>query len=67
MIRVNNKYTFGDTVYLVTDPEQLKRVVIGIYIRQGGILYEICHDVHTSEHYDFELSDTEDIIMKTSQ
>lgn len=66
MMKVNNKYSFGDIVYLVTDKDQLKRVVTGIILKPDGMMYEVCQAIDTQNHYECELSDTEDIIMKTS-
>lgn len=67
MMKVNNKYTFGDIVYLITDPEQLKRVVTAIIAKPDGILYEVSQGVDAQNHYECELSDVQDIMMKTSQ
>jgi hypothetical protein len=46
----------GSTVYLVTDPRQLPRLVARIIIVPGGILYGVVQETADSEHYGFELS-----------
>ena len=61
MMVINNKYDFGDIVYLKTDPEQNKRVVVGINVTPNGdILYRISQGTINSDHYDFEISEEKD-------
>ena len=60
-MKIETKFDIGQTVYLITDKEQLMRIVTGIYIRQGGELYTICMNTETSDHYDYEMSDEKDI------
>ena len=63
---INNRYKIGETVYLVTDPEQYARIITGIKVRPGGLLmYELSCAEEASEHYDFEISDKEDKVIKT--
>jgi hypothetical protein len=55
------KYTFGDSVYLKTDPDQHKRMVIAFTLRPGGIAYyEIAFGSESSFHFEIEMSDTPD-------
>lgn len=63
---INNKYNIGDAVYLVTDPEQLRRIVIGILVREHGMMYHVSYINDAQYCYECELSDKEDIILKTS-
>lgn len=37
MMIINCAFEIGDIVYLKTDPEQNKRIVVGIFIYPGGI------------------------------
>lgn len=64
MIKVNNKFEIEQRVYVVTDINQYPRIVTAITIRQTGLLYEVACGIGTSEHYDFELSETSDILIK---
>lgn len=67
MMVIENKYEIGSSVYLNTDVEQLKRIIISIQIfKQGELLYEIICGTSVSKHYEFELSDQENIEIKTS-
>jgi hypothetical protein len=50
------EYGLGSTVYLVTDPHQLPRLVARIIIVPGGILYGVVQETTDSAHYGFELS-----------
>ena len=56
MMVVKNKYEIEEFAYLVTDPEQHKRIVTRIIISKCGIVYELCFGAAVSEHYDFEIS-----------
>lgn len=66
MITIDNKFEIGETVYLVTDKDQLPNVVFSIEVTQGNLLYKIAHGTTTSEHYDFELSREVNVILQTS-
>jgi hypothetical protein len=66
MMMVENKYDFGDVVYLVTDSDQEKRIVTAIKIYpSGGILYQLSCGTENSDHYEFEISKEEDTVLKT--
>ena len=66
MMIIENKFNIGDTVYIVTDEDQKKRVVTGLRIcpRDCIIYYLNCGTVF-SEHYDFELQSEENVLAKT--
>lgn len=54
---IDNKHSLGEVVYLLTDDEQLKRVVTSINIRSGGyIAYELSCGINTSYHVETEIS-----------
>lgn len=53
---INNKFDIEDEVVLKTDPEGLKRLIVGITIRPGNqLLYEVQIETYNSWHYEFEL------------
>jgi len=59
---INNKYNFGDQVFLVTDEEQRLRLVSGLYIRPNGeIKYGVSYKENESWHYDFEITKEKDM------
>ena len=60
------KFEIGQTVYLVTDKDQEARMVYGFEITQGCILYMLCIGITTSKHFDFEISETEDVLKATT-
>jgi hypothetical protein len=65
---VNHKFEIGDEVYLKTDEEQRKRIVVAIKLFKGGeLLYDLTQGVITSLHYDFELSPERDQVLKMDQ
>jgi hypothetical protein len=56
MMVVDNKYSIGEVVYLLTDKDGLKRVVTAITIRSGGYMaYELSQGVETSWHVATEI------------
>lgn len=65
MMVIDNKYEIGQAVYLITDVYQSKRMVTGLLVRPGGnLIYELSVGKECSNHYDFEISDEENIEMK---
>lgn len=60
------EYFIGEAVYLVTDPEQLERIVTGIIFRPSGLLYSLSYCGNESWHYPCEISMTKNIIKLTS-
>jgi hypothetical protein len=63
---IENQFNLGDAVYIKTDADQKKRMVIGILIRPSGILYELNCGDRSSYHYQMEISDTKDILLSTT-
>lgn len=59
-----SSYTFGDIVYLKTDPEQMPRMVLSITFRPTGILYELGYGPDSSDHYDIEISSVKDEVIR---
>lgn len=53
---LDTQYKLGETVYLVTDTDQCKRLVTGYMIRTNGITYKLSCGVEATWHYDFEIS-----------
>ena len=49
------KYDIQDVVYLVTDQDQLQRIVTGIWIRPTGLMYEVSCAGTLVYAYEFEL------------
>jgi len=63
MMLIEPKYNIKDFVYLTTDTEQKKRIVIGILVREGHILYELASGDISSYHNDFEISKEKDVLI----
>lgn len=54
---IDNKFELGDLVFLKTDIEQMPRLVTAIIVcPDSSFLYELVCGVHSSKHYDFEIS-----------
>lgn len=66
-MKITTKYNIEDSVYLVTDSEQVERIITAITIYPNNlIMYELMCGVEQSDHYEFELSDKVDVIKRTS-
>lgn len=59
-------FDVGQEVYLKTDDEQKKRIVASIWLMQSGIRYQLVSGTSEGWHYDFEISITQDVKLKTS-
>lgn len=55
------EYKVGDTVYIVTDPDQLARLVYSYTIYPNHIIYNLTQGLNTSGHFAFELSSTREL------
>lgn len=57
MMMIDNKYNFGDIVYLATDECQLPRMVTAITIRNGLMVYELsCGSMTATWHTEIEMT-----------
>lgn len=66
-MKIITKYDIQDVVYLVTDMEQTERIIISISILPNNlIIYSLMCGTESSDHYEFELSESQDVIKKTS-
>ena len=64
MTVIDNKYEIGDRVDLVSDPDQLLRVVTSFHVYKAGeIMYNVACGERHSEHYEFELSTEKDLTL----
>lgn len=62
---INNKFNIGDIVYITTDVDQKPRMIYGIEVfAGGGLIYKIVNGTEISSHYDIELSDEVNVLVK---
>lgn len=53
---VETKYNIGDIVFLMTDTDQMSRIVTGILLRPNKlVLYYLTSGTNETIHYDFEI------------
>lgn len=64
-IKICVDYQIGDSVYLKTDTDQKERLVNGILIREGSIIYSVSCGASESWQYSFEMSSEKDILKTT--
>lgn len=65
MIKVDNKFSLKQVVYLKTDEDQRPRIVTAIVIKPNDVLYELSCGPDASEHFDFEISTEKDLGIST--
>jgi len=53
---MKNKYNLGEIVYLVTDIDQLPRMVTKICFSGQGVTYQLCQGTNVDVHYEMEIS-----------
>lgn len=59
MLVLDNRYELGQIVYLITDVEQMARVVTNIKVLPNCLLsYQLSCGYECSDHYEMEISDT---------
>ncbi|HET8839746.1 MAG TPA: hypothetical protein VFM82_12220 [Flavobacteriaceae bacterium] len=64
MMVIDNKYSIGEVVYLLTDEDQLMRVVTAISIRSGGYIeYELIQGTSASWHTETEITKQKTLVI----
>ena len=66
MMVIDNKYNFGDIVYLSTDVDQHPRIVTRIVISLNGIIYELSCGTFVSSHYEIEMTTEKNTLLAYS-
>lgn len=56
-------FAIGQIVFLRTDPDQLVRMITGIKVCPGYLLYCVSICSEETNHYDFEVSTEKDLCM----
>ena len=64
---IKTKHKFGDTLFIKNDPSQLEYTLIGVIQRPGAMSYELSYLGDVVEVYDFEVSDTKDVLKQLLQ
>lgn len=60
------EHSEGSIVFLRTDPDQFKRIVVGYQVRKDQIMYILRCETEETPHYPCEISATQDVIYRTS-
>lgn len=60
-----SEYTFGDIVYLRTDPDQFPRIITKVGFDPTGIVYELTFTTQVTQHYQIEFTREVNITFKT--
>lgn len=64
---VDNKFEFGQVVYLKTDCDQIPRLLTGIDLRPNMIIYQLSCGTISSNHYDFEMSAEKSLVELSNE
>lgn len=67
-MKIDNKFEIGQQVYIKTDKDQSTRIVTSIQIRPNNLLmYELGCGSQSSWHYDFEISEDQNVLITILQ
>jgi hypothetical protein len=64
---IDNKFDIGQIVYLRTDVDQVPRIVVKFEVTSSTVLYILASGEKETTHYDIEISETKDVVLKTSE
>lgn len=64
MMVIENEFTYGQIVYLRTDPEQLPRIVTGVVTRGQNVLYELSCGTHEGIYNTIEISEEKNVLIE---
>ena len=62
---IDNKFSLKQTVYLITDNDQKRRIVTKIMVNPNGIAYQLSCGASDSDHYECEISEEVNVLAKT--
>lgn len=66
-MKINNEFELKERVYLITDTDQLPRLIMALEVYPAGeILYKLCQKTTVSYHYGYELSRDKDVLLTTT-
>lgn len=55
-MEIKNEFNIGEIVFLITDENQLERIVTGLIIRKDSIIYYLSCGTTETSHYSFEIA-----------
>lgn len=59
---IKTKFRFGDSIFIKNDPTQTEYILVGVIQRPGAMSYELSYLGDVVEVFDFEVSDTKDVL-----
>lgn len=62
-MNINNKFELQQCVFLITDTEQLTRIITGIQISSDSILYRLACGVNDSWHFEYEIVEEKNYLI----
>lgn len=61
---IDNKHSLGEVVFLLTDDEQLRRVVTAISVRSGSyITYWLSQGINETSHVETEITKEKTLVL----
>jgi hypothetical protein len=62
-MKIDNKFELQQCVFLITDSEQLTRIITGIQISNDGLLYRLACGVNDSWHFEYEIVEEKNYLI----
>lgn len=66
-MKINTRYDYWEMVYLKTDTDQSERMVTGIRLLPGAVIYTLSLGNASSEHYEQEITATANVVKKLTE
>jgi len=67
ILKIPVEFEIGQEVYLKTDPDQIKRMVVKYEVSNKDLIYAIQVGAESfTWHYGFEISDEKDMVLATT-
>lgn len=62
-MKIDNKFNLEEVVFLITDEEQLMRIITGIQVYKNGLLYRLACGTSESWHYEYEIATDKNFLI----
>lgn len=63
MMLIDEKFSLGQVVFVITDMDQLPHMVVGITVRPGHITYVLSSGAETFSYTEIELSTIKSVLI----
>lgn len=62
-MNIDNRFELEQSVFLITDTDQLLRIVTAIQVSKNSLIYRLACGTNESWHYDYEIATTKNFLI----